>query len=76
MTTKRNHAEDDRIRVFVTIYTTIQALLLILFFGSAPFLNLKIATDESMGIVELILPLLTGSLGLVLGFYFGTQEEK
>jgi hypothetical protein len=76
MSTKSAQIEDDRIRAFLTVYTTIQALLLIVFFGSAPFLNFKITSDESMGVVELILPLLTGYIGLMLGFYFGSREEK
>jgi len=76
MTTKRETREDNKIRVFVTIYTTVQALFLVLFFGAAPFINLKISSEEAMGTVELILPLLTGSVGLILGYYFGTQEHK
>jgi len=76
MAAKHDTVEDERIRAFLTVYTTIQALLLIVFFGSAPYLKLKISPDESMGVVELLLPLLTGYIGLMLGFYFGTQEDK
>jgi hypothetical protein len=76
MTTKPDKIGDQRIRAFLTIYTTMQALLLIVFFGSAPFIRLKVTPDESMGVVELILPLLTGYVGLMLGFYFGSQEDK
>jgi hypothetical protein len=64
----------NQIRAVLTIYTTVQALLLILFFGVAPFAHLKISSDESMGIVELILPVLTGYVGMMLGFYFGKKD--
>ena len=72
----RQSKRDNFIRSVVTVYTTVQALLLILFFGSAPFVHLKIRPDQSMGVVELVLPLLTGYVGLMLGFYFGTKDEQ
>jgi hypothetical protein len=68
--------QDDRIRAVLTIYTTVQALVLILFFGVAPFARLKISSDESMGVVELILPIFTGYIGMMLGFYFGTKDAR
>ena len=67
---------DDRTRAILTVYTTVQALLLILFFGVAPFSHFKISSNESMGVVELILPILTGYIGMMLGFYFGTKDSK
>ena len=62
------------IRGFLTIYTTLQALALILFFGMAPYFKMPIKSDESLGIVELVLPLFSGYVGLIVGFYFGTKE--
>lgn len=64
------------IRAALTIYTTVQALLLILFFGVAPFARFKISADESMGVVELILPIFTGYIGMMLGFYFGSKDAR
>ena len=68
--------QDDRIRAVLTIYTTVQALVLILFFGVAPFARFKISPNESMGVVELILPIFTGYIGMMLGFYFGTKDAR
>jgi hypothetical protein len=67
---------DDKVRSLLTVYTTVQALLLILFFGVAPFARFKISSDESMGVVELILPIFTGYIGMMLGFYFGTKDAR
>jgi hypothetical protein len=67
---------DDKVRSLLTVYTTVQALLLILFFGVAPFAHFKISSDESMGVVELILPIFTGYIGMMLGFYFGTKDAR
>jgi hypothetical protein len=69
-----NKSKEDWLRGFLVVYTTLQALILILFFGTAPFLRLHIGSDEALGIVELVLPLLTGYVGLMLGFYFGTKD--
>lgn len=73
---KHSHSTDNFVRSVLVVYTTSFALALILFFGAAPYMNLTITSDESMGIVELVLPLLTGYIGLMLGFYYGTQEPK
>jgi hypothetical protein len=67
---------DNKMRALLTVYTTIQALLLILFFGVAPFAHFKISSDESMGVVELILPIFTGYIGMMLGFYFGSKDPR
>jgi hypothetical protein len=67
---------DETIRSVLTIYTTVQALGLVLFFGIAPFIRLKIRPEESMGVVELVLPLLTGYVGIILGYYFGTRSIR
>ena len=67
---------DDKVRSLLTVYTTVQALLLILFFGVAPFARFKISSDDSMGVVELILPIFTGYIGMMLGFYFGTKDAR
>jgi hypothetical protein len=67
---------DDTMRALLTVYTTMQALLLILFFGVAPFAHFKISSDESMGVVELILPIFTGYIGMMLGFYFGSKDPR
>jgi hypothetical protein len=76
-------SQDDSIRSVMTIYVTVQGLLLILFFGAAPFIffhaptnRLRISQDQAVGIVELILPIFTGYIGMILGFYFGTREPK
>ena len=76
MNDKSKSTNDNAVRGFVTVYITVQALALIVFFGCAPFINMKISSDESMGIVQLILPLFTGYIGLILGFYFGSQEPQ
>jgi hypothetical protein len=68
--------KDDFIRGFLVVYTTSQALLLILFFGTIPFLRFHIGPDESLGIVELVLPMLTGYIGLMLGYYYGTKAKS
>lgn len=62
-------------RSLLTVYTTSQALLLILFFGIAPFSAPKMKPDEAMGVVELVLPVLTGYLGTILGYYFGSKGK-
>jgi hypothetical protein len=67
---------DDVMRIILAGYTTIQALALILFFGVAPFMrNPAIKPEESTGIVELLLPLFTGYIGTIVGFYFGLKGE-
>ena len=68
--------KDETMRSVLTVYTTSLALILILFFGVAPFVRLKIKPDESMGVVELVLPILTGYIGTILGYYFGSRAEK
>lgn len=73
---KRRDAKDDLIRGVLVVYTTLFSLGLILFFGAAPYLGLQINPNESLGVVELVLPLLTGYIGLMLGYYYGTQEPK
>lgn len=64
------------IRAFLAIYATGQALALILFFGMAPYFKMHIKSDEALGIVELLLPLFSGYVGLIVGFYFGTKETS
>jgi hypothetical protein len=71
-----NKTRDESMRSIMAVYTTSQALILILFFGSAPFIGLKIKSDEAMGVVELVLPILTGYVGLMLGYYFGTKAKS
>lgn len=68
--------KDEWVRTLLTVYTTAQALLLILFFGTAPFVRLRIKQDEALGVVELVLPLLTGYVGMILGYYFGHRDAK
>jgi hypothetical protein len=68
--------QEESVRSVLTIYTTIQGLLLIFFFGAAPFLGLKISQEQSVGVVELLLPVFTGYIGMMLGFYFGTKDSK
>jgi len=66
--------KDDFVRAVLVIYCTLLSFGIILFFGTAPYLSLKITSDEAMGIVELVLPLFTGYIGLMLGYYYATQE--
>jgi hypothetical protein len=73
---RRWRTKDDLIRGVLVVYTTLFSLGLILFFGAAPYLSLQINPNESLGVVELVLPLLTGYIGLMLGYYYGTQEPK
>jgi len=63
-------------RAVLVVYTTVQSLALILFFGTAPFMSFKIKSEESLGVVELVLPLFTGYIGLIVGYYYGTKETR
>jgi hypothetical protein len=67
---------EESVRSLLTVYATIQGLLLICFFGAAPFIGLKVSQEQSIGVVELILPVFAGYVGMMLGFYFGTKENK
>jgi hypothetical protein len=73
---KNDNEKDDSIRSVLTIYTTVQGLLLIFFFGAVPFIGFKMSQEQAVGVVELILPVFTGYIGMMLGFYFGTKETK
>jgi hypothetical protein len=73
-TSRRRGFSPDSIRIFLAVYTTVQGLLLILFFGLLPHFTTKINSDDALNIVELILPLLSGQVGLLVGFYFGTEK--
>ena len=66
----------DAMRSFLTVYMTVQALLLILFFGCSPYFHLRIFPNEAMDIVQLVMPIFTGYLGLILGFYFGSEKRN
>jgi hypothetical protein len=68
--------KEDSVRAVLTVYTTLQGLLLILFFGAAPSIGLKMNQEQGVGVVELILPVFAGYIGMMLGFYFGTKEPK
>lgn len=68
--------KEESVRSILTVYTTIQALVLICFFGAAPFIGLKVNQEQAIGVVELILPVLTGYIGMMLGFYFGAKDTK
>jgi hypothetical protein len=68
--------KEDSVRSILTVYTTIQGLLLIFFFGAAPSMGLKMNQEQAVGVVELILPVFTGYIGMMLGFYFGTKEPN
>jgi hypothetical protein len=77
MRDKSNQADpDNSMRTFLTVYTTLQALFFVIFFGCAPFLHLRLRQNEAMDIVQLLMPILTGYLGLMLGFYFGSEKRK
>jgi hypothetical protein len=67
---------DDKVRSLLVMYTTIQAFALIVFFGIAPFVHFHIASDEALGVIEVVLPILTGYIGLMLGFYYGGKEGQ
>jgi hypothetical protein len=71
-----NARKENSVRSILTIYTTIQGLLLIFFFGAAPSMGLKMNQEQAVGVVELILPVFTGYIGMILGFYFGAKESK
>ena len=73
---KTDAQKDDLIRSVLTIYTTVQGLVLIFFFGAVPFMGCKMSQEQAVGVVELILPVFTGYIGMMLGFYFGTKESK
>ena len=65
--------EPGALRAILVIFATIPPLALILFFGAAPYIGLRIGQDEALGMVELVLPLFTGYLGAIVGFYFGKK---
>ena len=73
---KQQSTREEWVRAVLVVYTTLFSLGLILFFGMAPYLSIEINPDESLGVVELVLPLLTGYIGLMLGYYYGTQGSK
>ena len=73
---RRTSKKDDRMRAILVVYTTLQSFVLILFFGVAPFMNFKMRSEESLGIVELVLPLFTGYIGLMVGYYYGAKEHQ
>jgi len=64
----------DALRAILVIFATIPPLALILFFGAAPYIGLRIGQDEALEMVELVLPLFTGYLGTIVGFYFGKKS--
>ena len=66
---------DEVLRRILVVYTTAFSLFLIVFFGVAPYVNLPLRPEESIGVVQLVLPLFTGYIGLILGYYFGTKEN-
>lgn len=71
---------NSRIRVFLTVYTTLQAFALILVFGIGPHLSsgpmTRMDPEKGRGIVELVLPVFSGYVGLIVGFYFGTKDTN
>jgi len=71
--TKRR--EMDLMRAILVGYVTIQSFLLLIFFVVAPYLIGGLRSSESWSIIQILLPLFTGYLGQIVGFYFGMQEE-
>jgi hypothetical protein len=73
-----NGGRSNKVRAFLTIYTTLQVLALILVFGMGPHLpaGFRVAMDskQALEIVELLLPVFSGYVGLIVGFYFGTKD--
>jgi len=65
--------DSEALRSILVVFTTIPPLALILFFGAAPYIGFRIRQDEALGIVEQVLPLFTGYLGAIVGFYFGKK---
>jgi len=63
-------------RQFLTIYITLQSLGLILFFGIAPFLEFKITPEEASGVVQILLPIFTGYIGTIVGWYFAEERDQ
>jgi hypothetical protein len=67
---------EDFMRVLLTVYTTLTAFLMIMFFGVAPFLGVRISPPEAIGVVEVVLPVFTGYIGLIVGYYFGVRAKN
>lgn len=71
---------NSRIRVLLTVFTTLQALALILIFGMGPHLpfssKMQMKSEDALGIVELVLPVFSGYVGLIVGFYFGAKDIR
>ena len=76
MNEKNDLQQDENMRVVLTVYVTVQGLLLIFFFGTAPFVGFHIGPEQAVGVVELILPVFTGYVGMILGYYFGSKGSK
>jgi hypothetical protein len=71
----KKNSIDTAMRVALTIYNNLFAFALLLFFGVAPFVGFRIAASEALGIIQVILPIFTGYIGLISGYYFGTREK-
>jgi hypothetical protein len=64
-------------RAVIVAYIIVQSFGIILFFGTAPFLHSpSLKPDESKQIVDLLLPVFSGQLGCILGFYFGSKKTE
>jgi hypothetical protein len=62
-------------RLVLALYVTLFPLLLILSFGFAADRGL-IDKDNSHEVVEMLLPVFSGYLGLIVGYYFGKKEPN
>lgn len=79
--TQPNRAEDPNrfMRAFLAVATTVQTLVFIVVFGMGPWLpgiTHRMQSSDAKAIVELVLPVLSGYVGLIVGFYFGTKETN
>jgi len=61
-------------RKTLAIYVTLQAFALLVFFVLAPYFAHHIEPSESWSVIEILLPLFTGYIGQIVGFYFGIRE--
>jgi hypothetical protein len=67
------HRSQDRVRSLLTVVLTIGMLMVVAAAFVAVFGSDKQWTHAKEGL-QLILPIFTGSLGTVLGYYFGSRK--
>lgn len=73
---RTSRQEIDLMRPVLVGYVTGQSFLLLVFFVISPYLIGGLRVAEAWSIIQILLPLFTGYLGQIVGFYFGMQKER